>query len=140
MIIETVSSKELVSSMNLRSREQRAMWNKNIWKNKAAAVQVTTPDGQQQVRYHDTSVVTWDDNHIVLFHGGWKTATIKMRMNEVSELNNLSFRVHQKSKNWYVAYGGTTIQWADDMPYVAIYRRCNVIAAVSDKEFLPWTV
>ena len=70
-----------------------------------------TEDGKKTVRYHDTDVVTWDDNVIILDTGGWKTKTTRLRMNQVSEVYNLGYRVWQKDWVWYVDYKGETLEW-----------------------------
>ena len=54
------------------------------------------------VRYHDTNVVTFNRDGVRLNHGGYKTATTKRRMNQVSEAFNLGFKVYQKNFEWFV--------------------------------------
>jgi hypothetical protein len=54
------------------------------------------------VRYHDTDVVSFNRDGILLNHGGYKTATTKRRMNQVSEAFNLGFKVYQKNFEWFV--------------------------------------
>lgn len=52
--------------------------------------------------YHQTKVVRWNDNEIILDAGGYFTTTTKTRMNEVSEHYGLGFSVFQKDGNWFV--------------------------------------
>jgi hypothetical protein len=55
------------------------------------------------IRYWSTDVVSFNDQIITLKTGGWKTATTKVRMNQVSRQFGLGYSVYQKDFCWYVA-------------------------------------
>ena len=56
------------------------------------------------VRYHDTNVVAFNDDFIILNTGGWNTPTTKTRMNQTSRQFNLVFHVFQRDYQWFVSY------------------------------------
>ncbi len=60
--------------------------------------------GQTEIIYHETAVVTFDPEQIILNTGGWWTRSTKTRMNQVSEYYSLGFRVFQKAGEWFVDY------------------------------------
>ena len=55
-----------------------------------------------EVWYHNTPVVTWYRDRIILNHGGWKTVTTKRRMNTFLPDKH---RVWQKDFQWWVTNG-----------------------------------
>ena len=59
-------------------------------------------DGYTCVKYHDTVVVSFDNDRIVLNSGGWFTPTTKTRMNQSSHQFLLDFHVYQKDFEWFV--------------------------------------
>ena len=61
-------------------------------------------DGYTCIRYHSTEVVRFNDNEIILNSGGWQTVTTKRRMNQVSDVFRLGFRVSQRQGEWFVDY------------------------------------
>ena len=69
----------------------------------------TNDQGQTQIIYHSTPVVTFNHKVIILNHGGWMTLTTKTRMNQTSKQFNLGFTVFQKDWNWFVDYAEKTI-------------------------------
>ena len=69
----------------------------------------TTKEGQTQVIYHSTPVVSFNRKLIILNHGGWMTSTTKNRMNQASNQFGLGYRVFQKAFDWYVGFNGETI-------------------------------
>ena len=75
------------------------------------------PKREDRVRIalNDTNVeigtVTWDDRLIVLHTDGWKTKSTRLRMNQVSEVYNLGYRIWQKEWVWYVDWKGRTFEW-----------------------------
>ena len=71
--------------------------------------------------YHSTDVVKWNDKHIRLYTGGWKTVTTKTRMNQVSNQFGLGYSVYQRKGKWYVDYNGVTQQFCG--PLVVITRK-----------------
>jgi hypothetical protein len=64
----------------------------------------TNAAGQTEVVYHQTAVVTFEAEQIVLNTGGLWTRSTKTRMNQVSEYYSLGFRVFQKAGDWFVDY------------------------------------
>lgn len=65
---------------------------------------VRTECGETRFYYHNTAVVTTDATHISLHSGGWRTATTKLAMNQVSNQYRLGFNVFQEDHVWYVQY------------------------------------
>lgn len=65
---------------------------------------VRTQGNKTIVKLYDTDIVSFDDESITLNHGGFKTATTKRRMNQVSETFNLKFNVFQENFKWFVEY------------------------------------
>lgn len=63
---------------------------------------VYTQDGTTYVRYHDTDVVAFDKDRIVLNTGGYNSRTTKLRMNQAARQFGLGFIVTQKQHKWYV--------------------------------------
>ncbi len=67
-------------------------------------------DGSFSVVYHYTPVVTVKANGtIILDHGGWRSYTTKVRMNQASNQFGLGFSVYQKDFDWFVQVNGETI-------------------------------
>lgn len=58
--------------------------------------------------YHNTTVVKFDTNRIVLNTDGWFTNTTKTRMNQASNEFNLGYHVYQDKGIWYVTFKDTT--------------------------------
>jgi len=71
-------------------------------------------DGVTRVTYHNTDVVTFTDDLIVLNTGGWFTATTKARMNQTSEQFDLGYRVFQRDWMWFVDYKGQTYSFTNN--------------------------
>tara|TARA_R100001443_G_scaffold31038_1_gene45010 strand:- start:20646 stop:21086 length:441 start_codon:yes stop_codon:yes gene_type:complete len=71
----------------------------------------TDDNGYKCVKYHDTDVVKFNNDYIILNHNGWCTHTTKKRMNQASDEYNLGFRVSQSKGQWYVDYNGFTHEW-----------------------------
>ena len=80
------------------------------------------------VRYHQTNVVEFDQNLIVLDSGGWHSATTKLRMNQTSRQFGLDFSVYQKDFEWFVDYNGQKLEFYDGM----IITRTNPSAAYAE--------
>ena len=69
-------------------------------------------DGTHQcVKYHNTKVVRFNDDEIILNTGGWFTATTKTRMNQAASQFNLGFKVYQKNYEWVIEFRDTVIHW-----------------------------
>lgn len=92
----------------------------NPFKGKAATsvLDLSDKNGKKTgVQYHDTIVVEFTDDTIKLNSGGWRTATTKLRMNQVSDQYDLGFRVYQKYDSWWVEpkNGGAKMPYIDNM-------------------------
>lgn len=67
------------------------------------------------IRYHDTDVVKFSDDKIVLDSGGWLTNTTKTRMNQASNQYSLGYVVFQKNRSWFVKHKGEVKDFSDGM-------------------------
>ena len=65
------------------------------------------------VRYHDTVVVKFNENRVILDTDGWRTQTTKNRMNQASAQYNLGYHVYQRDGIWYVDFKGDTLEFFD---------------------------
>ena len=72
-------------------------------------------EGLTSVVYHNTPVVQFNSDEIVLDSGGWDTRTTKTRMNQASNQYGLGFEVFKVNYSWYVEYKGETIPFKDMM-------------------------
>ena len=72
---------------------------------------VSTESGVTSVKYHNTKVVTFSEDAIMLNTGGWFTPSTKTRMNQTSNQFGLGFRVYQKNFDWFVEYNGKTFEF-----------------------------
>jgi len=63
-------------------------------------------NGDTGVILHQTEIVRFNKNRIILNTGGYDTATTKKRMNEVSQEFNLGYEVYQSDHTWYIYYDG----------------------------------
>lgn len=77
------------------------------------ATTVQVQDGSTRVTYHQTTVVQFSADLIVLNSGGWRTATTKSRMNQASNQFNLGYHVYQEKKVWYVRWCGESLEFED---------------------------
>ena len=76
---------------------------------------VGNDQGQRQVVFHQTAVVSFDLNRITLDTGGWWTRTTKMRMNQAGEAFGLGYHVYQKGGEWFVQVDDEHISFEDDV-------------------------
>lgn len=85
-------------------------------KNKIGSYKTTIQeiDGRVEVQYHSTMIVQFDEHRIMLDTGGWKSATTKRRMNEVSRVYNLGYLVYQSKNEWYCNYHGEKYKFETD--------------------------
>ena len=79
------------------------------------ATKVINNNFYTRVIYHDTEVIKFNDETIVLDSGGWETFTTKVRMNQASNEYNLGFQVYQRKFQWFVDFKGQTIPFDDGM-------------------------
>jgi hypothetical protein len=73
------------------------------------------PNGVTSVTYHNTDVVKFTNEWIVLDSGGWQTFTTKARMVQAANQFGLGFTVYQKNFEWFVARFG---DWDNPIPFV----------------------
>ena len=73
------------------------------------ATSISHRDGFTCVTYHNTDVVKFNENQIILDTGGWRSATTKVRMIQTSNQFGLGFGVFQKQYDWFVTYKGKCI-------------------------------
>lgn len=67
-----------------------------------------------EIIYHGTKVVVFSKDTITLNTGGYKTATTKRRMNEVSDTFALGFTVNQIKGQWIVGFKGQDYEMSGD--------------------------
>ena len=72
---------------------------------------VFTEDGITRIVYHNTAVVKFNNDEIILNSDGWNTVTTKTRMNQASNQFDLGFRVYQKNFDWFVEHNGKTYEF-----------------------------
>ena len=80
--------------------------------------QISITPSISQVTYHETPIVIWTPERIVLHSGGWRTATTKRRMNQTSKEFDLDFHVGQRYTEWYVLYKHTLYPFEDAMELI----------------------
>ena len=69
---------------------------------------VYSANGYTHVQYHNTCVVSFSVDYIVLRTGGWQTTTTKNRINQTAQQFGLDFRVYQEDYVWHVRIGPFT--------------------------------
>lgn len=74
---------------------------------------IYTDDDFTCVKYHNTEVVRFNKNMIILNTGGYYTVTTKVRMNQASHQFSLDFGVFQKDNKWWVTWRGMSLPWGD---------------------------
>jgi hypothetical protein len=93
------------SSLNARQASKKAgKTGDNYQVINGYKTRVLTDEEKTWVFFHDTPVVTFNDETIELNTGGWKTRSTKVRMNQASQEFKLGFRVFQKQGGWFVEY------------------------------------
>jgi hypothetical protein len=65
-------------------------------------------ENKTRVFFHDTPVVSFNEETIELNTGGWWTRSTKVRMNQASQEFELGFSVFQKQNEWLVEYQNKT--------------------------------
>lgn len=71
--------------------------------------------GYTCVVYHQTCVVRWNSERIILNTGGYETVTTKRRMNQAANQFRLGFQVYQQNHVWYVDYAGMSLRFLGDV-------------------------
>jgi len=82
---------------------------------KGVATSIRTENGYTAVRYHNTDVVQFNNEKIILNTGGHKTRTTKLRMNQTSNQYDLGYRVYAKNHEWYVDFKDETLEFENNM-------------------------
>jgi hypothetical protein len=67
------------------------------------------------IRYHETDIVSFNDNEIILNSGNWLTSSTKKKMNQAAHLFELDFAVYQHKSKWYVNFKDQTYDFYDGM-------------------------
>jgi hypothetical protein len=62
--------------------------------------------GNTHVHYHDTDVVSFNNEWIALRLGGWDTVTTRSRMNRAADVFWLGYHVARRRGTTYVSWGG----------------------------------
>lgn len=60
-----------------------------------ATTVATGDDGLTRVTYHRTTVVSFNDETIILNNGGWDTTTTRRKMNQAANQFRLSYGVYR---------------------------------------------
>ena len=76
---------------------------------------VYTEEGMTCVKYHQTNVVKFNHEKIILNSNGSGTVTTRARMNQTSNQFNLGYQVFQRDFAWYVDFKGETLDYHDHM-------------------------
>lgn len=84
--------------------------NKDTWGTKASTYEYLS-DEFINIKYHQTNVVSFNCDKIILNTGGYKSLTTKLRMNQVSRLHNLRIYIYQENFDWFVEYLNTTFRF-----------------------------
>lgn len=77
------------------------------------ATTVRYENGATIVRYHQTDILKFNEDKIILNTGGWNTTTTKKRLNQASAQFGLNYHVYQKNYDWLVEYKGRVIIWIE---------------------------
>lgn len=86
---------------------------------------VFTEDGYTKVIYHNTAVVKFNRDEIILNSGGWLTNTTKTRMNQASNQYCLAIRVYQKNHDWFVEHENSIAVINHDFEDGMVIKRNN---------------
>lgn len=81
---------------------------------------LTMPDSVL-VKYHDTTIVAFNEEKIILDTGGYDTATTRRRMNQVSQEFGLGFKIYQRNFRWYVGINGQELPYREQT--ITLYRK-----------------
>lgn len=79
------------------------------------ATQIFKENGYTKVVYHQTVVVKFNSEEIILNSGGYQTYTTKHRMNQAAATFDLNYQVYQKDYEWFVEFDGQTFEFEDGM-------------------------
>jgi len=82
------------------------------------ATSIKTEQELTKIIYHDTCIVKFNHEKIILNSGGWRTATTKRRMNQISNVYKLGYRVYQHDFTWYIKFHDSILKFYDNMELV----------------------
>jgi hypothetical protein len=85
----------------------------NPFRTKVATTTRTDKHGYKIVKYHNTDVVKFNADRIILDSGGWHTLTTKNRFNEAAQIYDLDYLVHQINHKWYVLHNDINKDFKD---------------------------
>lgn len=87
-----------------------------IFRGAARAIRTNEHTGTRNYFYHSTPLVSvFTDGTIMLFSGGYRTATTRLAMNQASNQDNLGFQVYARKRQWFVSWKGQEIPFTDHM-------------------------
>jgi hypothetical protein len=75
----------------------------------------TDGEGFTNIIYHNTAVVRYNEEKIILDSGGYYTNTTKTRMNQAANQFRLGFEVYQKNFDWFVKFAGKILPFGDKL-------------------------
>ena len=81
------------------------------WRN----VKITEEPLQTTVRYHNTDILTFNSDEIIIRTGGWKTPSTKDKINLAAGKYGLGFYIRQKNFEWYVVIRNNEYIMKDDI-------------------------
>ena len=92
---------------------------------KCVSTRVISTSDSTIVWYHSTPIVAYypKTGNAVLTTKGWRTATTKKRMNQVSAEYNLGFTIFQRKWNWYVRLDSGEVLDYEDFMIIKIPKR-----------------
>lgn len=73
-------------------------------------------NGYTHVKYHQTNVVSFNEDEIILRSGGWQTNTTKLRINQTSNQFGLGIGIKQHKWQWFIMFKelGKNYHWIED--------------------------
>jgi len=71
-------------------------------------------NGDKVLKLHDTDIIKWVGDKIILSSGGWQTRTTKDRLNGwLNRYNTTNYYIYQKKGNWYIKDGEKVLEFFD---------------------------
>ena len=65
------------------------------------------------IRLHNTDIITFDNNKVIIDSGGWQTHTTKSRLNDY--LRSFGYHIEQKNYKWMLVNGDERVPFEDGM-------------------------
>lgn len=82
---------------------------------RGVATTISADNGYTVVTYHNTPVVKFSNDEIILNTGGYFTNTTKTRMNQAAHQFSLGYCVYQKKHRWFIEHKGNIIPFNSDI-------------------------